>query len=186
MVAVIFIGAPCSGKSTIAKMISDRLKVPYVSSGDIARNLARDHTDVADTLSKGGMAPEVIMRGEVAKALLKAKRENTDVVVLDGFPRFVEQYEWLINSFYDINFVCINVDTRIGTLFDRARLRGRSDDSLYSFMKRINYYLMDTMPIILSANNVYKVAGDDDPKDVIQGIVNKIHEVLIINRRGGT
>lgn len=174
MVGVVFIGAPCSGKSTLAKAIADKIKVPYTSSGDVARKLARDHVDVAKTLDNGGMAPEIIMRGEIAKTIMRARTNGDDAIILDGFPRFLGQYEWLVSSFPEMKFLCIHVDTRTGTLFERSRIRGRNDDSLDAFMHRMRYYLENTMPIILSANNVCRIYGDGDTVTEIRNAIDKI------------
>ena len=72
----------------------------YISSGDIARQM---HVD--DLLNKGELAPEDEMR----KRVLESINDTQVSYVLDGCPRFYEQYAWLKGAIVITStpFVCI-------------------------------------------------------------------------------
>ena len=89
MTGIIMLGVTTSGKSTIGKYLANELGLRYISSGDIARQM---HVD--ELLNKGELAPEDEMR----KRILEAINDTQVSYVLDGCPRFYEQYAWLKGS----------------------------------------------------------------------------------------
>lgn len=137
---ILLIGPPCSGKSTVGKELALSLGYKYISSGDIARKMAEED-DSTDSLNAGNMAPEDRMREEIAKIF-----NNGGNIVLDGFPRFEEQWKWLMSRFFNYEFAYVVIDVPTLTLFDRAANRGRADD--ISFMNRMEYYMKNTAPMI--------------------------------------
>lgn len=135
---IVLVGGPCSGKSSIGKIAAKNLHAKYISSGDIARKMARCDVDAQINLDKGNLAPEDEMRSAIGREIKKAVKTN-DVVILDGFPRFNEQAEWLMDNFCDIiNVRYILVHAPSWVLRKRAEDRGRADDG--SFDKRYSYY----------------------------------------------
>lgn len=138
---IILIGPPCSGKSTVGKELASQIGYKYVSSGDIARRIAEED-GTTDNLNAGKMAPEDRMRDEIAKVF---NAEDRGSIVLDGFPRFEEQWEWMITNF-EHEFAYIIVDVPTIDMFNRAVSRGRTDD--IAFMDRLEYYMKNTIPMI--------------------------------------
>lgn len=141
---VILVGPPCSGKSTIGKMLADTFGCKYVSSGDIARKMAEADGDMRN-LDAGKMAPESRMREEISSVLYQ--NEN---LILDGFPRFTDQLDWLIER-YDGKIIFVIVDVSITQLFKRAVSRDRSDD--VAIHERVMYYVKNTIPMIDQINS---------------------------------
>lgn len=135
---VVLIGPPCSGKSTIGKKLAESLGYKYISSGDIARQMAEEDGNI-DNLNAGNMAPEDRMRQKIAEVF----NENSDII-LDGFPRFLEQWTWMVENF-EHEFAYIVIDAPILMLFSRVAQRGRADDD--AFMNRMEYYIKNTMPM---------------------------------------
>ncbi|TAK12223.1 MAG: adenylate kinase [Anaerolineae bacterium] len=83
------LGAPGAGKGTQAKLISERLGLPHVSSGDIFREHLKNKTELgklADSfMSKGELVPD-----DVTIAMIRERLGRSDCstgAVLDGFPR---------------------------------------------------------------------------------------------------
>ena len=95
---------------------------------------------VKDNLNNGQLAPEQQMRDAVFSKLWQYfESDNRDIVILDGFPRFGEQAEWLRNVLpvrIEIRYVIIHAPSWV--LRSRANARGRSDDG--SFERRLDYY----------------------------------------------
>lgn len=137
---IVLIGGPCSGKSSIGKLIADKLHIQYISSGDIARKMAENDYVIRSDLANGKMAPEYKMREAISNSLFHYFKElDNDIIILDGFPRFIEQAIWLddtIGYIVDIHYVLIHAPSWI--LRDRAKERDRFDDC--SFEKRLTYY----------------------------------------------
>jgi adenylate kinase len=161
MIGIIFIGPPCSGKSTIAKEICKKLDLIYISSGDIARRMAEDNDDIKGRLDSGQMAPEYKMRTMIYHDITRCLDHNRSFV-LDGFPRFLEQYEWLINTFGELKFMCVYVNASDDTIYSRYRKRGRSDDGADSFKYRVDYFNANTRPLVGIMKMVYNVSNESD------------------------
>ena len=94
---IIMLGAPGTGKGTIAGILSGKLRIPQVSTGDIFRKHIKEQTELgklADKyISKGDLVPD-----EVTINLVKDRLNDADVqkgIILDGFPRTVKQAEEL-------------------------------------------------------------------------------------------
>lgn len=144
-VIYVMVGAPCSGKSHLAREICKYFgDLPYISSGEIARNMG---DEVNEDLKNGKLAPEEVMRSEVANVLDKYQS-----FVLDGFPRFMNQYEWLKKI--DANrhkLVFIIVDVAVIDAVNRNISRNRDDADVFG--KRIKWFIDNTVPMI---NSIFK------------------------------
>lgn len=93
----IMLGAPGTGKGTVASILQERLGIKQVSTGDIFRKNIQEGTklgEIADSyISKGNLVPDDITIG-----IVKNRLEEDDVqngIILDGFPRTVVQAEEL-------------------------------------------------------------------------------------------
>lgn len=94
---IIMLGAPGTGKGTVAGILKDKLEIPQVSTGDIFRKHIKEGTELGKLaesyISKGNLVPD-----EVTIDLVKNRLEEPDVqkgIILDGFPRTVNQAEKL-------------------------------------------------------------------------------------------
>jgi len=90
---IVMLGAPGAGKGTQARMLSEALHVPQVSSGDIFRENLKNQTPLgllAKTyMDKGELVPDDVTINMVMDRLSKDDAANG--VVLDGFPRTLNQ-----------------------------------------------------------------------------------------------
>lgn len=94
---IIMLGAPGTGKGTVAGILTKKLGIPQVSTGDIFRKHIKEQTELgklADKyISKGHLVPD-----DVTIDLVKSRLQEEDVkngIILDGFPRTVVQAEAL-------------------------------------------------------------------------------------------
>lgn len=94
---IIMLGAPGTGKGTVASILNKELNIPQVSTGDIFRKHIKEGTELgklADSyISKGQLVPD-----DVTIELVKNRLKEDDVqngIILDGFPRTVKQAEEL-------------------------------------------------------------------------------------------
>lgn len=94
---IVLLGPPGAGKGTQAQVISQSLKLPHISSGDIFRENLKNQTDL------GKKASEYMNRGELVPddltiAMIQERLSRPDCVggaLLDGFPRTSAQAEAL-------------------------------------------------------------------------------------------
>lgn len=94
---IILLGAPGSGKGSIAKRISQDYNIPQISTGDLFRAIIKENSDFAkkikEILANGSLVPD-----EITIELLKSRIEKEDCkngYILDGFPRSIPQAEAL-------------------------------------------------------------------------------------------
>ena len=94
---IIMLGAPGTGKGTIAGILKERLEIPQVSKGDIFRKHIQEKTELGKLaesyISKGKLVPDDVTIGLVENRLEEKDVENG--IILDGFPRTVKQAEEL-------------------------------------------------------------------------------------------
>ncbi len=91
----IFLGAPGAGKGTQAALLSEKLKIPHISTGDMLREELKKGTSlglkVKAFMAKGELVPDQMVL-EVMKQRLGEKDCQTGFI-LDGFPRTLVQAE---------------------------------------------------------------------------------------------
>ena len=94
---IIMLGAPGTGKGTIAGILTKELEIPQVSTGDIFRKHIGEQTELGKLaekyISQGKLVPD-----DVTIGLVENRLEDDDVkegIILDGFPRTVKQAEEL-------------------------------------------------------------------------------------------
>lgn len=98
---IIMLGAPGTGKGTVASILREKLQIPHISSGDVFRECMTKKDALAEELdsymSKGKLVPD-----ELTIRIIEAKLEEPEMqngVILDGFPRTIEQAKELENFF---------------------------------------------------------------------------------------
>ncbi|GHU52253.1 adenylate kinase [Clostridia bacterium] len=94
---LILLGAPGAGKGTQAEVISDALKIPQISTGNILREAVKNGTDFG-LKAKEAMDAGKLVSDEIVIGILKDRIAESDCengYILDGFPRTVPQAEAL-------------------------------------------------------------------------------------------
>lgn len=113
---IILLGAPGAGKGTQAEIISDRFKIPIISTGNIIREALKNGTEMGlkakSFIDKGHLVPDEVVIGIVTERIQKDDCKSG--FILDGFPRTIAQAEALDKSDIIIDFVIdIEVDEEI-------------------------------------------------------------------------
>ena len=174
---VVLLGPPGCGKGTQAEKMGDDLGYTKLSTGDMLREAVRNGTELglkAKTyMDSGGLVPNDVIIG-----LMKEKIAETDgKVLLDGFPRTIEQADALAEQI-DID-IAINIDVADEELVKRltqrrscpdcnavyhltnkppakegicdkcgAKLYQRDDDKEETVKNRLEVYRKNTFPLI--------------------------------------
>ena len=104
---IIFLGGPGAGKGTQAQNVSEKLKIPTVSTGEILRESINARTETGikakEYMDRGELVPDDIVINIVKDRIAKSDCENG--FILDGFPRTVAQAEYLEKSGVIIDLV---------------------------------------------------------------------------------
>ena len=113
---VLLLGAPGVGKGTQAKLLMEEFNIPQISTGDLLREHRNNNTSLGrmagDLMSQGKFVPDDLVNEMVAERL--AERDTEHGYILDGFPRTLNQAEWLdtklVAYMLPVVAVCINVE----------------------------------------------------------------------------
>ena len=94
---VLIFGPPGAGKGTQAGLLIERFKLQHISTGVILRRVALEDSDrgrvIRDLIENGQLVPGDVMRAITEDVI---KELDYDNYILDGYPRTVEQAEWLL------------------------------------------------------------------------------------------
>ena len=94
---LILIGPPGAGKGTQAKVLSERWRVPQISTGDMLRDAKKAGTPLgvkaAEFMARGALVPDEVVIGLVGDRLDEPDARTG--FLLDGFPRTGPQAEAL-------------------------------------------------------------------------------------------
>ena len=94
---LIMLGAPGAGKGTQAEILSAKLNIPTVSTGNILRAAIKDGTptglEAKSYMDAGKLVPDSVIIGIVAERL--AQPDCANGYILDGVPRTIGQAEAL-------------------------------------------------------------------------------------------
>ena len=104
---IILLGPPGAGKGTQAEVISKKLKIPHISTGDMLRESIRNNTPLGKKAKKimdsGKLVSDEIILGIIKERV--SKEDCKTGFLFDGFPRTIGQADGLKNLNIDIDIV---------------------------------------------------------------------------------
>lgn len=107
----ILLGLPGAGKGTQGELLSEKLGIPKVSTGDILREAVRKGTPLG-LKAKEAMDRGELVSDEIVIGIVKEKLQSEDCskgCILDGFPRNIHQAEELDMLGKEVFAIYINV-----------------------------------------------------------------------------
>ncbi len=121
---LILLGAPGAGKGTQAEIISAKLNIPTISTGNILREAIRNETKIGleakSFMDQGKLVPDDVIMGIVKERL--AQPDCANGYILDGIPRTIPQAQALQDRGIEIDRV---VSIEIEDSVIEARMTGR-------------------------------------------------------------
>ena len=121
---LILLGAPGAGKGTQAAVISERLNIPQISTGNIIRAALKSGTEMGlkakSFIDAGQLVPDEVVIGIIRERL--NEDDCKDGFILDGFPRTIPQAEALDEMGIEIDKV---IDIEVADEVIVSRLSGR-------------------------------------------------------------
>ena len=174
---IIMIGGPGAGKSTYSEIITKKLNIPHIYTGDMLRQLAKTDTPdgrkVKELLDDGKFAPIGITFKLVKERLTKpdAKRGY----LFDGFPRNVEQAKRMKEENIEYDYV-INLVVSEEEVIKRLTARGREDDKPEIIKKRLEVYNQQTKPLLdYFKDSIINIKAEGGtPESIANNILDKI------------
>ncbi len=168
---IVFFGPAGAGKSVQGQILAARHGWRWLSSGQ----LLRDSKDpkIMEQMRSGKLVSSQQTNQVIADALVRAK--GIDTVILDGFPRKLDQAKWLAKTESDYDRaikLAIVLEVPRNELEKRLKVRGRVDDTSEVIEERLNIYRQEIYPILtyLTEKKV-KIAHIDGT-----GTVGRIHD----------
>ncbi len=180
----LLIGAPGSGKTTDASLIAKKHsdKIVHYSTGDMLREEVASGSELGATIeefiSKGALVPLNIIVDTIISAINQAP---VDVVLIDGYPRSVEQmtaFDEIVAKEDGIELTSV-IEVRVSEQVAKDRILGRvamakegeerSDDSIEVFYDRMKIFTDPLAEIqeFYTAKNLLKVINGERELDPI-------------------
>tara|TARA_B100001113_G_scaffold327293_1_gene300786 strand:+ start:41 stop:604 length:564 start_codon:yes stop_codon:yes gene_type:complete len=169
---IIMIGGPGSGKSTYSEIITKKLDIPHIYTGDMMRKLAKTNDQVKDLLAKGKFAPTDIVINAVLDRLEKPDAQKG--YIFDGFPRNIEQAKAMEEKGIKYDYV-IYLDVSEEEVIKRLTARGRADDKPEIIKTRLKVFEKETAPLLdYYKDELIRIKAEGKPKEEIaQTIMDK-------------
>ncbi|MFG1794431.1 adenylate kinase [Nocardia altamirensis] len=150
---VVLLGPPGAGKGTQAVLLSEKLGVPHISTGDLFRANISQQTLLGREAQKYMDAGDLVP-SDVTNRMVEARVAEPDAVngfVLDGYPRTVDQADALERILKDMDtkldaVLCFVVAE--DTVVERMLARGRDDDNEGVIRNRLRVYREETEPLL--------------------------------------
>lgn len=168
---ILIFGPQGSGKGTQAELLAQRHGWRALSTGQMLRD--SDDPEIQRRLEAGQLIDDALTTKLLADEL--ARIPSATKVILDGYPRNLEQARWLLAHApdYQRTVICaleIHVPTEESVT--RLLARGRNDDTQAAIEQRLSIYHAQTEPIL----DFYRSQGI--PFKQIDGIgsVEEIHQ----------
>ena len=195
-------GPQGSGKGTQAKLLTDRLSIPHISTGDLFRIAIESKTElgkqVESVMKAGKLVPD-----QLTFDLLKNRIIQNDCMngfILDGFPRTLKQAK-LLDDYLEIDYVIVleisdteslkrltnrRHDMRTGAIYNLytspkpprevvSFLTQRADDTEEAIKLRLKQYHKETEPLFLYyQEKVIRIQGEQSIEKVAADIVKAL------------
>ncbi|ANE03250.1 adenylate kinase [Corynebacterium crudilactis] len=150
---LVLLGPPGAGKGTQAVILSEKLGIPHISTGDLFRANIGEGTplgvEAKQYIDAGKLVPTDVTARMVASRL--AESDAAEGFLLDGFPRTVEQAgilaDLLSEAGQSLDGV-VNYQVSEDVVVERMLSRGRADDNEATIRTRLGVYRDETAPLI--------------------------------------
>jgi adenylate kinase len=174
---ILFFGPAGAGKGVQGQMLAKRMHWNWLSSGQLLRE--SNDPEIAELLQAGQLVPLEKFGQLFAEAVQNSK--DVDHVILDGFPRKLEQVEWLAAHKNELGRdiqIAVVIDVPEEELLKRMALRARPDDTPDAIKTRLSIYHQEIDPILTYLNEhhipIIRINGVGTIEEVHDRIMNEL------------
>jgi adenylate kinase len=183
----LIIGAPGSGKTTDAELISKNnpLRIAHFSTGELLRDEVKTGSELGkiidERINAGNLVPVKIAVETIIKAI---ESSDKNIILIDGFPRSVEQMMELEKELLTHNNIVLTLvlEVEVSEKTAKQRVLGRNrgaDDKEEVFINRMKIH-NEPLEIIQdfynTKNILVKINGEREIKDIVSDMENIINE----------
>ena len=170
---IIFFGAPGAGKGTQAEIVSKKLDIPTISTGNIIREAIKNATEMGlsakSYIDAGKLVPDEVVIGIIKDRLDKDDCKNG--FILDGFPRTIPQAKALDEMGVKIDVV-LNIEVSDEDIVNR--MSGRRTCPKCGSTYHIEFNPTKTEGVCDNCGTELTVRKDDHP-DVVKSRLDVYH-----------
>ncbi len=170
---IIFFGAPGAGKGTQAEIVSKKLDIPTISTGNIIREAIKNGTEMGlsakSYIDAGKLVPDEVVIGIIKDRLDKDDCKNG--FILDGFPRTIPQAKALDEMGVKIDVV-LNIEVSDEDIVNR--MSGRRTCPKCGSTYHIEFNPTKTEGVCDNCGTELTVRKDDHP-DVVKSRLDVYH-----------
>jgi len=141
---IVIFGSQGSGKSTQCEILVEKHGWKWLSTGQMFRD--SNDPEAMAYINRGELVPDEITNKILVAALdAESTRDEKGGVILDGYPRKIEQAKYLVQhntesyGQHNIN-LALMLDVDKDEVMKRMLLRGRDDDTPEGIEKRLSIY----------------------------------------------
>ena len=174
---IILIGIQGSGKSTQGKLLSDKLKIPYLSTGHIFRYLSRENTpegkSIKEIIDAGSLIPDLQSLNIIEEYL--SRQEYKNGYILDGFPRTRHQAEKFSQQIDYVFYFKVSDKEALWRLSGRDD--ARLDNTLKAIRRRIDLFHEFTEPVLdfyRQKQVLIEINGENTIEDINKEMLSKL------------
>ena len=178
---LILIGIQGSGKSTQGNLLHDKLHIPYLSTGHIFRELAKERTPmgryIKEVMTAGFLIPDAKTNTIVSEYLSRPEYEKG--YILDGYPRTLAQVKAFKNGIDKVIYLNVSDKEALWRLSYRESDNGevREDETLVAIRKRIESFHKFTEPVLEhygKARKLITINGEQSIDKIHKEIMDKL------------
>jgi adenylate kinase len=174
---IILIGIQGSGKSTQGNLLAEKLKIPYLSTGHIFREIAREKTPagryIKETMNAGYLIQDEKTLEVVSEYLSRPEYEKG--YILDGFPRTSAQAEAFANGINKVIYLRVSDEKALRRIAGRKETR--EDETPRAIQKRIELFHRFTEPVLdyyRKKGILLEVDGEQTIEEIFKEILSKL------------
>ncbi|MBO7155642.1 MAG: adenylate kinase [Campylobacter sp.] len=184
----LIIGAPGSGKTTDASIIATNdNKFSHYSTGDLLRAEVASGSDLGrlidSFISKGNLVPLDVVVNTIISAI---KSSPTDYILIDGYPRSVEQMMELDKVLANTDDVELSgvIEVDVSEHVARERVLGRArgaDDNDEVFNNRMKVYLgplKEIRDFYSSKSLLRNINGERTIEEIVSDMANLLNTMI--------
>ncbi|MBS3174566.1 nucleoside monophosphate kinase [Candidatus Woesearchaeota archaeon] len=172
---IVILGAPGSGKGTQAKLLSKDLKLKHVITSDLIKEEIKKKTPKGKLLGlymyNGKLIPDNLVDQIIKSSLPKNN------FILDGYPRTIEQAEFLekLNKPDKVIFLEVSDNILKERILKRSKIENRVDDTIDIIKIRLEVYKKETKPLLdYYKNKILKISGNNQPETINKEIIKRL------------